>query len=134
MENTENKTDKPSSLKIMYGIFSLIIACGFIWSCNGINREIVDDEIEQYEMCIRNNDLIGASVSAGVISELYKMDGDEEGYKKWKAIDDDLMKKEEDKSNKELEKEMNQIDDEYNNEMNQIDDEYNNEMDQIDNE
>jgi len=120
MENTE----KSSSSKIISGLVTLVIVAVGVWSCGGgLEKNLAADEIKQYEMCMRNNDFVGASVQAGLISMLYQEAGDEEGYRKWKAIEDDLDKKEEDKSNKEFEKEMDKIDKEFEKEMDKIDDE-----------
>jgi len=126
MENTE----KSSSSKIISGLVTLVIVAVGVWSCGGgLEKTLAADEIKQYEMCMRNNDFVGASVQAGLISMLYQEAGDEEGYRKWKAIEDDLDKKEEDRSNKEFEKEMDKSNKEFEKEMDKSNKEFEKEMD-----
>lgn len=59
----------------------------------GVANNIITNSINNYNMCLRNNDLIGASVQAAVISNAYMEIGNEEGYRKWYQIEQDLMNK-----------------------------------------
>ena len=59
----------------------------------GVERDVANDEIKQYEMCIRNNDFIGASAHAGIVSAAYQQAGDEGNYRKWNTLSDEAMEK-----------------------------------------
>ena len=102
MENN-NQSKESTNTKTLSTIKSIVLFAVGIWYFygGGVEREVASDEIEQYEMCLRNNDLIGASAHAGVVSAAYLQAGDEENYRKWKNLEDDAMKK---ATNMEMEK------------------------------
>jgi preprotein translocase subunit SecF len=94
MENN-NQSQNPTNTKTISMIISIIVIAISIWYFygGGVERGIATDEIKQYEMCIRNNDFIGASAHAGIASAAFQQAGDEDGYRKWKSLADDAMEK-----------------------------------------
>ena len=94
MEKTNNE-QKPSNQKLITTIISIVVVIIMVWYFygGGVERGVANDEIKQYEMCIRNNDFIGASVHAGTVSAAFQQAGDEGGYRKWKSLADDAMEK-----------------------------------------
>ena len=89
----QDKTN--SNSKIFSSIISgiLLVVGAWYFFGGGVEAEVANDEIEQYEMCMRNNDYIGASVHAGVASAAYLEAGDEENYKKWNDLSEAAMAK-----------------------------------------
>lgn len=55
-------------------------------SCQSIEEQLIQDEIDNYNLALKGGDLIEIAVEAGLVAELYKQAGDEENYLKWKAI------------------------------------------------
>jgi|GEM_PF-1412803 len=94
MENN-NQSQNPENTKTISTIISIILIVIGIWYFygGGVERSVASDEIKQYEMCIRNNDYIGASVHAGVVSAAFQQAGDEENYRKWNTLHDEAMQK-----------------------------------------
>jgi hypothetical protein len=94
MEKTNNE-QKPSNQKLITTIISIVVVIIMVWYFygGGVERGVANDEIKQYEMCIRNNDFIGASAHAGIVSAAFQQAGDEGGYRKWKSLADDAMEK-----------------------------------------
>jgi hypothetical protein len=102
--NLEKNKNQP--LTVVISIVVILIVIWFYFG-GGIEKQVASDEIKQYEMCLRNNDLIGACAHAGIISAVYQQAGDESGYRKWKSIEDNLMKQETDKSMNEINNSIN---------------------------
>ena len=94
METTNNE-QKPSNQKLITTIISIVAVIIMVWYFygGGVEQGVANDEIKQYEMCIRNNDLLGASAHAGIASAAFQQAGDEDGYRKWKSLADDAMEK-----------------------------------------
>ena len=94
METTNNEQNS-SNKKLITTIISVVSVVIMVWYFygGGVERGVAYDEIKQYEMCIRNNDLIGASAHAGIVSAAFQQAGDEDGYRKWKSLADDAMEK-----------------------------------------
>ena len=81
-----------NSGKLIGGIISILVALVLV-SCGLFENSVAQDEIEQYEICVRNNDHIGASVHAGIAAAAFLQAGDEAGYQKWHAIEQAEMDK-----------------------------------------
>jgi len=94
MENS-NQSQNPVNTKTISMIISIIVIVISIWYFygGGVEREVASDEIKQYEMCMRNNDYINASVHAGIVSAAYQQAGDEGNYRKWNTLSDEAMEK-----------------------------------------
>ena len=94
MENN-NQSQNSTNTKIISTIISIIVLIVGIWYFygGGVERGVASDEIKQYEMCMRNNDYIGASAHAGIVSAAYQQAGDEGNYRKWKTLSDEAMEK-----------------------------------------
>lgn len=54
---------------------------------NDVNRQVIDDAEKQYGIAKRNGTRMDASVQAGLVSAAMVQAHDEDGYKKWKAIE-----------------------------------------------
>lgn len=93
-ENNEKKVEN-NNMKIISGIVSVVIVIfsAYFYFGGGVEQSVAQDSIEQYEMCIRNNDHIGASVQAGVAAAAFMQAGDDAGYRKWNAIEKEEMDK-----------------------------------------
>lgn len=79
-----NITKKADQAIIITTIISIVVVIIKVWYFygGGVERGVANDEIKQYEMCVRNNDFIGASAHAGIVSAAFQQAGDEGGYSK----------------------------------------------------
>ena len=91
----EKVNQTSGNTKMIAIIFPILAFVGTILYFNGggVERGVASGEIKQYEMCLRNNDYIGASTHAGIASAAFKQAGDENSYRKWKNIADENMEK-----------------------------------------
>lgn len=91
----ETNNQNSNNTKIISAIITILILVVGIWYFfgGGVERGVASDEIKQYDMCIRNNDYIGASAHAGIVSAAYQQAGDEGNYRKWKILADEAMEK-----------------------------------------
>jgi hypothetical protein len=62
---------------------------GYVYQDN-ITRLAIQDAIAEYNKARRGNDKSMISVSAGVVAELYRQNGDEPNYRIWKNIEDEF--------------------------------------------
>lgn len=85
---TEKKEEKGG--KLITSIITIIAVGIGIWYFygGGVETEVASDEIKQYEIAVKNNDHVNASVHAGVAAQAYLQAGDEANYKKWQKIAD----------------------------------------------
>ena len=87
------ETNKDNDTKSKSIFFSILIIVFIVWYYmgGGVEREVASNEIKQYEICIRNNDFIGASVHAGIVSAAFLKVRDEANYQKWKTLSDEAL-------------------------------------------
>lgn len=53
----------------------------------GLNRQVIDDSVKQYEISKRSGTKIDACVHAGVVAAAFLQAKDEDGYTQWKATE-----------------------------------------------
>jgi hypothetical protein len=73
--------------KIIAGIAVFAALSGCIDMAD-IEKQVCADAIEQYEIAVRQGDKIQIAVQAGFVSAAMLQAKDEEGYRKWKAVQD----------------------------------------------
>ena len=61
---------------------------GYVYQ-DDITRLAIQEAIDEYNKARRGNDKSLISVSAGVVAELYRQNGDEPNYRIWKNIEDE---------------------------------------------
>jgi hypothetical protein len=95
MENEKKVDNTTQSTKTITSIITVIAIGIGIWYFygGGVESEVASDEIKQYEISVKNNDHVNASVHAGVAAQAYLQAGDEANYKKWQKIADQEQEK-----------------------------------------
>jgi hypothetical protein len=90
METIKNEGNSEKNLKTISSIITVIAIVIGVWYFygGGVESGVASDEIKQYEISIKNNDHVNASVHAGVAAQAYLQAGDEANYKKWQKIAD----------------------------------------------
>lgn len=58
-----------------------------------IENQVANDAIIQYEIAVRNGSDMDAYVQAGIVAAAFLQANNEENYKKWKAIENQMSKK-----------------------------------------
>jgi len=62
-------------------------------SCQSMETQIANEEIENYNMAVKGGDPIEIAMEAGLVAEMFKQAGDETNYLKWKEIAKEADKK-----------------------------------------
>ena len=71
----------------------IVIACFAFFFGGGIEGQVANDCIKQYELAVRSGDKMSAYTQASLVTAAFLQADDEENYFKWKAIEKDWAKK-----------------------------------------
>jgi hypothetical protein len=89
---TANNNAVQQSLR---ALIAVALVLGSIWYFygGGVEQQVAQDQIKQYEIAKRSGTAIDAAASAGVVAAVYLQAHDEENYRKWKSIEEEEMRR-----------------------------------------
>jgi len=73
----------------------LLAACNFSGNSESIEEQLLKESLKDYEFLSKNGDIVDQIVSAGQVVESYRRLKDDENFKKWKTVVQDLKTKQE---------------------------------------
>jgi len=80
---------KSEGQKALSGLISLIVLGIAAWYFfgGGLESNVADDAIEQYEIAKRSGTPMDACVHAGIVRAAYLQAKDEDNYQKWQSVE-----------------------------------------------
>lgn len=73
----------------------LLAACNFSGNSESIEEQLLKESLKDYEFVSKNGDIVDQIVSAGQVVESYRRLKDDENFKKWKTVVQELKTKQE---------------------------------------
>ncbi len=74
-------------MQAIIGVVIFLAAMWYFFGYQGIEKQVANDAVKEYNMAVRSGSSTDICVHAGLVSAAYSLAHDEVNYKKWKKIE-----------------------------------------------